>query len=106
MGKFKKGMFLGGLLGAGMMWLSATKKGREMRDKMLDYAADVYGEVKEKAMDPKVWENMTKNKYVKMVGDKVDEYAAKHEWSNNTKNMVKKMVAAQWCNLKKDKQKK
>ncbi len=26
MGKFKKGLFLGGLLGAGLMWLNATKK--------------------------------------------------------------------------------
>ena len=31
MGKFKKGFLFGGLLGAGIMWMSTTKKGREVR---------------------------------------------------------------------------
>ena len=29
MGKFKKGVFFGSLLGASMMWMSTTKKGKE-----------------------------------------------------------------------------
>jgi len=35
MGNFKKGLFLGGLLGAGLMWLNVTPKGREMKAKLL-----------------------------------------------------------------------
>ena len=40
MGTFKKGLFFGGLLGAGLMWLNTTKQGRELRENMLNYAAD------------------------------------------------------------------
>ena len=35
-------------MGAVFTWLNVTKKGKETRSQLLDYAASVYGEVKEK----------------------------------------------------------
>lgn len=101
MGKFKKGLFLGGLLGAGLMWLNATKKGKETRDQMLDYAADVYAQVKEKVQTSEGWDKMTKNKYYKMVEEAVNKYAVENDLVDSIRDMVEKIVKAQWKKAKK-----
>lgn len=102
MGKFNKGLLFGGLLGAGMVWLGTTKKGREMREKMIDYAADVYVEVKKKIVASEQWQTMTKSAYVQMVKDAVDKYAVQNGLAESIKQMVVKLVSAQWANLKKE----
>ncbi|PIZ95053.1 MAG: hypothetical protein COX81_02015 [Candidatus Magasanikbacteria bacterium CG_4_10_14_0_2_um_filter_37_12] len=102
MGKFKKGLVFGGLLGAGLMWLSTTKKGREVREQIFDYAADVYAEVKEKVTSSEQFDKMTKNKYVSLVRETVDKYAVKNGLANNAKNMIVKLVSSQWKNIQKE----
>jgi gas vesicle protein len=101
MGKFNKGLFLGGILGAGLMWLNVTKKGKKLRDELLDHAAVIYEEVKEKAMSSEMWKEMNKNKYVELVKETVNKYAVKNALSENFKNMIEKVVCSQWCNLEK-----
>ena len=101
MGKFNKGLFLGGILGAGLMWLNVTKKGKKMRDELLDHAAVIYEEVKEKAMASEAWQEMNKNKYVALVKEAVEKYASKNALSENFKSMIEKVVCSQWCNLEK-----
>ncbi len=100
MGKFKKGMFLGGLLGAGLVWLSTTKKGKEMREEMLDHAAEVYVGLKDKVMASEEFKNLTKNQYVKLATEAVNKYAIDNGLAENVKNMVVKIVSAQYKNLK------
>ncbi len=100
MGKFKKGLFLGGLLGAGMMWLNTTKKGKEMRDEMLDHSAEVYVGLKDKIMASDKYQKMTKHEYVKMVQELVNKYAIDNGLAENVKKMVEKLVIAQWNHLK------
>ncbi|MEK7084784.1 MAG: hypothetical protein AAB932_06120, partial [Patescibacteria group bacterium] len=51
MGKFKKGLFLGGILGAGLMWLNTTTRGKEKREEIFDHAAEIYRRVKEEIKD-------------------------------------------------------
>lgn len=102
MGKFKKGLFLGSLLGAGLTWLSVTKKGKEVREKLLDQSAEVYGMVKEKVTDSEVWEKMTKQKYVAMVSDIVEKYGLKNGLGRDIQKMIKKVVSAQWVVVKKE----
>ena len=106
MGRFKKGLFFGGLLGAGMMWMSTTKKGRETREQLLDHAAQVCVEVKSKVRESGAWENMTRNKYVSLVQEVVEKYAVQHQLPDSVKNMVTKLVSAQWRGLKRGKKKK
>lgn len=96
MGTFKKGLFFGSLVGAGLMWMSATKKGRAMRDTLLDQAADVYAEVKQRMLDSDAWDKMTKQKYVATVREIVDKYAIKNSVADDVKEMVVKVVSAQW----------
>ena len=102
MGNFKKGLLLGGLLGAGLMWLSTTKKGRELREEMLDYAADVYVKLKEKILASEVYESMSRNKYMEMVKKFVDKYAVENGLAENVKNMVVKVVSSQWKNIQEE----
>jgi len=102
MGKFKKGIFLGGLLGAGIMWLNTTKKGKGYRDKLVDHAADVYGNVKDQVLSSNQWQSMTKQKYVAMVRDAVDTYAVKNGMAKDMKNMIVKLVSNQWKMVKEE----
>ena len=101
MGRFKKGLFLGGLLGASLTWLNFTKKGKETRAELLDHAAVVYGQVKEKVEASGALDKMTKNKYVKTVQEVVDKYAIENGLADKVKNMVVKLVSSQYNNLKK-----
>ncbi len=96
MGRFKKGLFFGSLLGAGVVWLSTTRKGKEVRDQLLDYAADVYTQVREKILASDAFEAMTKNQYVAYVKDVVDKYAMQNKLAENVKKMVIRLVTAQW----------
>ena len=99
MGKFKTGMFLGGILGAGLVWLSTTKKGRETRDQMLDHAGKVYSELKDKVLSSPQYKDLKKNEYVKMVKEYVDKYAIENGLADNVKNIVTKVVQGQWKNM-------
>ncbi len=102
MGTFKKGLFFGGLLGAGLMWLNTTKRGRELRDNMVDYAADVYAEVKKKITSSKGWRQLSKNEYVRTVEEVVNNYAVEHDLPDKVRDVVEKVVKAQWKKLKEE----
>ncbi len=100
MSKLKKTLLFGGLLGAGLIWLTSSKKGKETRDKMLEAAADIYEDiVKElKKMDKKYVSS--KSAYTKLVQQKVDKYFEKYPALESVKEMVVKIVLSQWENIK------
>ncbi|MDD2656716.1 MAG: hypothetical protein PHQ18_04090 [Patescibacteria group bacterium] len=106
MGKFKHGLFLGGLLGAGLVWLNATKKGKEVRNDLMDNAATVYAEVKEKVISSEGWDKMTKTKYYKFVEQTVNKYAVENDLLDSMRDMIERVVKAQWKNLSKEAPKK
>lgn len=106
MGKFKKGLLLGSLLGAGLVWLNITKKGKAVRDDLLNHAAPVYLQLKEKLLKSKQWEKMKKNEYVKMVEQLMDKYAKQNKLAENVKQMVVKVLSSQWPALKDELRKK
>ncbi|KKQ27733.1 MAG: hypothetical protein US42_C0006G0040 [Candidatus Magasanikbacteria bacterium GW2011_GWC2_37_14] len=99
MGKFKGGLLLGGLLGAGFMWLTVTKKGKEVREKLLDQAAEVYENLKKQVLVSPQYQKLSKSEYVTLVKEYVDKYAIQNGLAENAKNMVIKIVSAQWQNL-------
>lgn len=99
MGKFNKGLFLGGLLGASLALMNTTKKGKEVKEKMLDNAAEIYVELRDKMMASKTWEKMTKQDFVVMAQEAVEKYAIKNGLADKTKKMITKLVSTQWKNL-------
>lgn len=103
MGKFKHGLFLGGLLGAGLVWLNATKKGKQVREELMDKASAVYLEVKEKIMESEGFDKMTKTKYYKFVEQVVNKYAVENDLLDSMRDMIERIVKSQWKNLPKNK---
>lgn len=99
MGRFKKGLFLGGLLGAALMWLNATPKGKEMRARLLDQANDLYGQLKESI---KQLEGPTREMYDALVERAVEEYAAKKEMAIDMKNQLVRELKKRWKDLEKE----
>ncbi|MBD3311276.1 MAG: hypothetical protein GF349_02110 [Candidatus Magasanikbacteria bacterium] len=102
MGRFKKGLFLGGLVGAIMMWLNTTTKGKKVRKQIVENSADVYEKLSDQIMSSESWDKMTKTKYAKMVQEYVDKYAVDNGLADNVKKTIKKLVVSQWGNLKKE----
>jgi gas vesicle protein len=99
MGKFKKGLFLGGLLGAGLMWLNATTKGKEYRAKILEHLQPLYAELKESI---KQLEGPTKEMWNALVERAVAEYAAKKELAVDVKNNLIRELSKKWDDLEKE----
>jgi len=99
MGNFKKGLFFGGLLGAALMWLNATPKGKEMRTKLLEHVNALYGQLSESL---KQLEGPTKEMYDALVERAVAEYAAKKDMAVEMKNMLIKQLKKKWCQLEKE----
>lgn len=101
MGNFKKGILLGGLIGGAMMWLNTSKKGKEMRAQIIDHAAEVYDQVKERITASDAWQTLSESKYMAIVKDVLDTYVEKYHISENVRNMVEKIVNRQYKTVKK-----
>ncbi len=99
MGNFKKGLVLGGLVGAALMWLNVTPKGKEMRAKMLSHVNALYGELKESLMQ---LEGPTQEMYDALVERAVTEYAAKKELAIEMKNSMIRELKKRWVALEKE----
>ena len=99
MGRFKKGLFLGGLLGAALMWLNATPKGKEFRAKLAAHLEPLYAELKASL---KQLEGPTREMYEALVERAVEEYAAKKELALEMKSTLIKELKSRWRELEKD----
>ena len=99
MGRFKKGLFLGGLVGAALMWLNATPKGKEFRAKLAAHLDPLYAELKASL---KQLEGPTREMYEALVEREVAEYAAKKELAAEMKNTLIKELKRKWNELQKD----
>ncbi len=102
MSKLKKALVVGSLVGAGLAWLTSTKKGKETRDKMLDVAADISVQVSKKFKKLEKQYHSSQKMYVKLVQDTVKEYFAKHPSLSLAQSIIVKMVEAQWDNIKEE----
>lgn len=101
MGRFNKGLFFGSLFGAGLTWLAVTKKGKEVRGQLLDHAAVVYEEVKEKVLSQEEWQKISQTEFVKRVEEIVARYGGAKKISTDVQRMIVKVVGSQYNTLKK-----
>ena len=102
MGGFKRGILLGGLLGAGLAWLSVTKEGKAMRDQAIDHALKVYDRVKREVLKSPTWKKMTKSDFAKIVQKIADQYGAEIGLAKKITNTVVALVVSQWNKLRKE----
>ncbi len=96
MGTFKRGLVLGGIIGAGLAWLNLSKRGRELRDQLLDHAATVYEDIKKEVLSSDTWKTITKSKYYRLVEESVDKYAIKTGLADSVKDTLAKILRGQW----------
>lgn len=75
MGSFKRGLILGGVIGAGLAWLNLTKQGKVIRDEAIGHAAVVYEKVKKDVMKSPTWKKMKKSDLVVKVREFTEDYA-------------------------------
>ena len=99
MGRFKNGLFLGSLVGAALMWLNVTPKGREMREKLIGQANDLYFQL---AASMKQLEGPTKEMYDALVERAVEEYAVKKEMAVEMKNHLVRELKKRWKRLERE----
>lgn len=102
MGKFKKGLILGGLLGAGTMWLCTTKQGGKLCGKVKEHSGEVYKRTKDKIMSSDAYKDMSQKEFVKEVKELADKYAEEKDLEAVTKQAIIKIVSDHWDNVKKD----
>ena len=99
MGRFKKGLVLGGLVGAGLAWMALTPAGRKLRDRLLDESVVLYEQVKKKALASQAWKDLNEQKYVALVRETVDKYVTKNPAARKAKDLLVKVLAAQWSRI-------
>ena len=99
MGRFNKGLFLGGLLGASLMWLNATPKGKEMRAKISAHLEPLFNELKESL---KQLDGPTKEMYDALVERAVEEYSNRKELAEEIKTLLIRKLKKRWKDLQKD----
>ncbi len=99
MGTFKKGLFLGGLVGAAIMWLNVTPEGKKMREKLMSQANDLFAQLKDSI---KQLEGPTQEMYDALVERAVEEYAAKKEMALDMKNQLIRELKKRWKVLEKE----
>lgn len=97
---FKKTFLLGGLLGAGLMWLSTTKKGKELREQAIEYAQEVYNRTKKEVKQSGGWDTFTRTKFNSLVEDVTNKYADEIGMAKHVTKVVAKMVESQWNRLR------
>jgi len=104
MGVIKKTLVMGGLMGAGLIWLTSTKKGKEVRDQLLDQSAEIYLSLKKKAVKLDKRYNITKSQYIKIAKESMDEYFKKHPIPAAMKGIIQNVVISQWETFKEEAQ--
>jgi len=99
MGNFKRGLVLGGALGAFLTWLNVTPQGKEMRTKILQHLDPLYNELKASI---KQLEGPTQEMWDALVERAVEEYADKKELAEEIKNNLIKQLKKKWSQLQKE----
>jgi hypothetical protein len=102
MGTFKKGLFLGGLLGAGITWLNTTVQGKKTRDQIIEHGTTVYETLSAELKSSKGWKQLKKSEYIERAQAFIDTYAVETGLSESVKRLVQSLVVSQWPRFKKE----
>ncbi len=99
MGNFKKGLLVGGAVGAFLTWLNVTPKGKKVRSQIMSHLEPLFNELK---ISLKQLEGPTQEMYDALVERAVEEYGAKAELAFEVKNSLVRQLKKRWKELEKD----
>jgi hypothetical protein len=98
MGRFKKGLFFGSILGGLAAWFSFSPQAKEMRAKLALHVDYLSTEI---SSSFKKLEGPTKEMYDALVDRVVEEYAAKKDLALELKIALLKELKERWNELQK-----
>jgi gas vesicle protein len=96
MNKFNKGLFLGGLLGAGAMWLNTTENGRDLRKKFIEHVENVYKLLKDKIQQTESYQELSRQDFKELLNEIAEKYADRKNLSNMTKKIIVEVINKHW----------
>jgi gas vesicle protein len=96
---FKKGFVIGSLFGGALVAFGMSKKGKELREKAMDYSQELYGELRKKMIE---WGEMSKDAYEDMVKRAVDEFARRKGMAIEMKNALVERLKERFDDLQTD----
>lgn len=99
MGNFKKGLLVGGIVGAFLTWLNYSSKGKEVRAQIMSHLEPLFHELKSSL---KQLEGPTQDMYEALVERAVEEYAAKKELALDVKNSLARHLKKRWKEVERD----
>ncbi len=100
--KHSQKFVVGGLLGAAIMWLFTTTKGRAAKEKMEGEAATLFLDMKKTVLASPTWKQFTRHQYVRLVKQMVKEYTKKHHLAKNVEKFLTSLLTRQWEVLKEE----
>lgn len=100
MGKFNKGLFLGGLFGGLVTWMNTTKKGKAVRDDLLQHATKAYELAVTEIKGTDKWQDLQEHEYVAKVRELVNRYAIENGLSDKVKGTLSTLLEKQWTRFK------
>ena len=83
-------------MGAALMWLNATPKGKEMREKITAHLEPLFNEL---TVSLKQLEGPTKEMYDALVERAVAEYASKKELADDVRQQLVRQLKKRWSKL-------
>jgi gas vesicle protein len=96
---FKKGLVVGSILGGALVAFGMSKKGKELRTKLMDYSEELSKELKKRAVELGV---TTKEMYEDMVHRAVEEFAKQKELALDLKEKLVEQLKQKWDDIQTD----
>lgn len=96
---FKKGLLLGSILGGVLVGFGMSKKGKELREKAMEYSQELFVEVRKKVVE---WGEMSRDAYEDMIRRAAEEFTRRKGLALEMKEMLVERLRTKWDDLQSD----
>jgi hypothetical protein len=87
---------LGGVIGAGLMWLVGTTKGKKAQAKMTVMTEELFVNMKKTVLASPTWKEFEHSQYGRLVTQVVREYAKKHKLPKDIEAWISSHLLRRW----------
>ncbi len=90
---FGKGLLVGGLLGGALVWLTATRQGQEVRERLVEYGEQLSAQLQERVQE---WGSYTREKYLAVADTITDELVKSKKLAKHLKKQLMSELQEKW----------
>lgn len=87
---------LGGIVGAGLMWLLGTAKGKKAQTKMVAMADELFLGMKKTVIASPTWKEFQEGQYGRLVTQVVKAYVKKHKLPKDVEAWISSQLLRRW----------